>query len=133
MKAYSQDLRDRVINAYKEAQFTKAKIAETFHIGIDAVYDWINRYNETGDYSSKQGKIGGAKYKFTDKVAILNFIALNPDADGIAIRDAVAPQLAMSTFYDTLKRMEITFKKKSRNTSSAKNKSAKSLSKKSPA
>jgi len=43
----------------------------------------------------------------------LKFIENNPDSDGIAIRDAVAPELPMTTFYDTLKRMNITYKKKS--------------------
>ncbi len=58
---------------------------------------------------------------------MLNFIKDNPDADGIAIRDAVAPTLPMSTFYDTLHRMEITFKKKRLNTKNAESLSVKSL------
>ena len=60
------------------------------------------------------GFLSDTNYKFDDKERILDFIRANPDADGIAIRDAVAPKLAMSTFYDTLKRMEITFKKRTK-------------------
>lgn len=132
MKAYSQDLRERIIGAY-EKNTPIPEIVALFNVCRSTVDDWIQRFIDTGDYSSMQGKLGQPPYKFNDKQAILDFITKNPDADGIAIRDAVAPELAMSTFYDTLKRLGITFKKKSRNTSSAKNKSARNLSKRSPA
>jgi transposase len=114
MRAYSQDLRDRVVKAYCEEGMMVSKIAEVFKICTDTIYDWLKRFKTTGDYSSKQGVGCGPKCRFTDKKAILEFIKNTPDADGIAIRDAVAPDLPMSTFYDTLARMEITFKKKNR-------------------
>lgn len=120
MKAYSQDLRDRVISAHKDGKTSLEKIVSTFKICIETAKDWINRYETTGDYSSKQANGLGRQRRFTDKEALLNFIKENPDADGIAIRDAIAPELPMSTFYDTLKRMNITFKKKSRGIKSAK-------------
>lgn len=113
MKAYSQDLRDRVIRAY-EKSVPIAEIITLFNICRATVDDWIQRFIDTGDYSSRQGKSGQPPYKFNDKQAILNFISENPDADGIMIRDAVAPNLAMSTFYDTLARMEITYKKRTK-------------------
>jgi transposase len=114
MRAYSQDLRDRVVKAYCEEGMMVSKIAEVFKICTDTIYDWLKRFKTTGDYSSKQGVGCGPQCRFTDKKAILEFIKNTPDADGIAIRDAVAPDLPMSTFYDTLARMEITFKKKNR-------------------
>lgn len=119
MKAYSKDLRDRVIAAYNK-NTPIAKIVEIFKICKATANDWIKRFETTGDYSSKQGTVGQPNYKFNDKERIVEFIRANPDADGIAIRDAVAPNVAMSTFYDTLKRMEITFKKKSLNIKNAK-------------
>jgi transposase len=121
MKAYSQDLRDRVIRAYKEGKTSLDNIVGTFQICMATAKDWIKRFETTGDYSSKQANGSGRQRRFTDKAAVLNFIKDNPDADGISIRDSVAPELPMSTFYDTLKRMEITFKKKSRNIKSVRN------------
>jgi transposase len=115
MKAYSQDLRDRVIITYKEGKTSLKTITTTFKICMDTAKDWIKRFEITGDYSSRQSSVHGRRPRFTDKEAILKFIKDNPDADGITIRDAVAPAIPMSTFYDTLKRMEITFKKKSQN------------------
>jgi transposase len=114
MRAYSQDLRDRVIGAYKEG-LSLDKIAITFKLSLYAIKDWIKRYEEIGDYSSKQALGLGRPRRFSDKEEVLNFIKNNPDADGIAIRDGVAPALPMSTFYDTLKRMNITLKKRNQN------------------
>lgn len=41
MKAYSQDLRYRVIKAYSEDGLKPAKIAESFRICPDTVYDCV--------------------------------------------------------------------------------------------
>jgi transposase len=112
MKAYSQDLRDRVMSAYCEGSFTKKEICKLFKICADTLNDWINRLHTTGDYSSKQGLDCGRPQRFTDKDSILKFIYKNPDANGIEIRDSVAPDLPINTFYDTLKRMGITYKKR---------------------
>jgi len=112
MKSHSQDLRNIVISTYKQGKHSKSAISRMFRLSYDTVCEWIKREKETGDYSSKQGVGCGRKPIFDDKEAILKFLKENPDADGIAIRDAVAPNLAMSTFYDTLKRLEITYKKR---------------------
>ena len=114
MKAYSQDLRDRVILTFKQEMHTRASLSRMFHICYDTVCDWINHYETNGDYSSKQGVGCGRKQRFDDKESIFKFIESNPDADGIEIRDAVAPELPMATFYDTLKRLNITYKKRAK-------------------
>ena len=114
MKAYSQDLRDRVIICYREGSRNLTQLAARFKIGYDTIRRWVKRYNETGDYSSRQGKVGGKKYKFSDKQAVLDFISSHPDASALEIRDTVAPGLHMNTFYDSLSRMKITFKKRAK-------------------
>lgn len=115
MRAYSQDLRDKVINKYKEGTMTITAISKLFGICYESVRDWVRRYTKNGDYSSKQGVGCGGTLRFTDKDKILEYLKLNPDASGIDVRDAVAPSLPMSTFYDTLARLKITYKKKSQN------------------
>mgnify|MGYP006087239765 CR=1 FL=1 len=121
MKAYSQDLRDRVILIYESGEHNKSKISRIFNVGYDAVSEWIERYKKTGDYSSKQGIGCGRVPGYNNKQAILAFLEKNPDANGIQIRDELIPQMHMNTFYDTLKRLKITFKKKSPNTSKGQN------------
>lgn len=115
MRAYSQDLRDKVINKYKEGTMTMMAISNSFGICYESVRDWVKRYTQNGDYASKQGVGCGKAVRFTDKNKVLEYLKLNPDANGIEIRDAVAPELPMSTFYDTLARFNITYKKKNLN------------------
>ena len=83
-------------------------------LGIErhTISRWIRRYTANGDYSSRQHLQSGRKAKFADKEKVIDFLASNPDSRGIDIRDGVAPGLAMSTFYDTLRRMKITYKKR---------------------
>ena len=111
MKAYSQDLRDRVIALYKTKKYTKTELTKIFKLSYQTVFEWIKRYEESNDYSSKQHIQLGRKARFTDKKRVLEFLAQNPDSQGLDIRDALAPEIPMSTFYDTLRRMRITYKK----------------------
>jgi len=114
MKAYSQDLRDRVIELYKTKKYTKTELTKIFKLSYQTVFDWIKRYKDSNDYSSKQHIQAGRKPRFTDKKSILEFLINNPDSQGIDIRDSVASEIPMSTFYDTLKRMDITYKKRAK-------------------
>ena len=114
MKAYSQDLRDLVIKTYKDGKNNKSQIARLFVLCYDTVCDWIKRYETTGNYESKQGVDCGRKPKYNDKQSILNYIKDNPDASGIEIRNALVPTLGMSTFYLTLDRLGITYKKRAK-------------------
>ena len=111
MKAYSQDLRDRAIDLYENENYSRSKISKLLKIGYQTICEWVRRYKKTGDYSSKQHLVEGRKAQFTNKEVIIDYTNTNPDSDGIEIRDAVAPELPMSTFYDTLRRLKITYKK----------------------
>ena len=115
MRAYSEDLRDRVISKYKTRNYKIADLSKLFNIWRHTISNWISRYNENGDYKSKQHIQTGRSTIFTDKQSILEFLISNPDSQGIDIRDAVAPRMPMSTFYDTLRRMKIIYKKKNQN------------------
>jgi len=90
-------------------------ISKLFGICYESVLDWVKRYKEEGDFSSKQGVGCGRAIRFKDK--ILEYLKSYPDASGIEVRDAIAPDLPMSTFYDTLARLNITYKKKNTNIS----------------
>ena len=67
MKAYSQDLRDRVIALYKTKKYTKTELTKIFKLSYQTVFEWIKRYEELNDYSSKQHIQLGRKARFTDK------------------------------------------------------------------
>ena len=77
MKAYSQDLRDRSIDLHENKNYSKGQISKLLKIGCQILSEWIRRYKETGDYSSKQHLVKGRNARFTDKQIILDYINNN--------------------------------------------------------
>ena len=114
MKAYSQDLRDRVIAMYKTGSYSRAEIAQVLKLARDTVSEWIRRYINTGDYSSKQHCQTGRIRKFDSKQKVLDYLAKNPDVTALEMRDDIAPGVPNTTFYDSLVRMGITYKKRTK-------------------
>jgi len=53
MKAYSQDLRERVIGAVRAKQQTLAAIAQTFGVSESTVDKWAKRWRETRSVSAR--------------------------------------------------------------------------------
>ena len=104
MLSYSQDFRDIVITKYK-AGFTAEALRDFFNIDIRTVRSWIDLYETTGDYSSKQCKGCGRQASFTDKDSVERYLQENPDARGLDIREALAPDIPKNTFYDCLNRI----------------------------
>lgn len=70
--------------------------------------------------------IVGCKKLFNDKDAILDYLKSHPDADGKEFRNALAPHVTQSCFYNILNRLDITYKKEVRYKNAA-NKSAMNL------
>lgn len=126
MSSYSQDFRDIVITKYKEG-LTDKELSSFFNIDIRTTRSWINLYEATGDYKSKQGVGCGRIATFTDKEAIEMYLKEYPDAMALEIREALAPEIPRSTFYDCLNRLGFSFKKRRPNISKGKNEIDKTL------
>ena len=52
MKAYSQDLRERVIAAVDAGQQSQAAIAQTFGISESTLDKWVKRWRDTGSVAA---------------------------------------------------------------------------------
>ncbi|ABO46076.1 IS630 family transposase [Francisella tularensis] len=111
MPSYSQYFRDIVINKYEEGM-TEFELSKFFNIDKRTVVSWIEFYKRTGDYSSKQGVDCGRVASFTDKTLIEQYLIDHPDASALDIKEALAPDIPRSTFYDCLNRLGFSFKKK---------------------
>ncbi|QXF52384.1 IS630 family transposase [Francisella tularensis] len=111
MPSYSQDFRDIVINKHEEGM-TEFELSKFFNIDKRTVVSWIEFYKRTGDYSSKQGVGCGRVASFTDKTLIEQYLIDHPDASALDIKEALAPDIPRSTFYDCLNRLGFSFKKK---------------------
>jgi transposase len=112
MNAYSQDLRDKVIELYKTGNYSRLAIAELLSMCYATVRSWITQYEETGSCNIPRPVREGRRRKFDDKNLVLSYINQHPDANGKEIRKALAPNVSITSFYDTLKRMDITYKKR---------------------
>ena len=126
MSSYSQDFRDIVITKYKEG-LSEKELSNFFNIDIRTARSWINLYETTGEYKSKQGLGCGRVASFTDKEAVEKYLKEYPDAMALEIRESLAPEIPRSTFYDCLNRLGFSFKKRRRNISKEKNKIGKTL------
>ena len=120
MSSYSQDFRDIVVTKYQEG-ITELELSKFFNIDKRTVVSWINLYKTTGDYSSKQGVGCGRVASFTDKTLIEQYLIDYPDASALDIKNALAPDIPRSTFYDCLNRLGFSFKKRLQNTNKEKN------------
>ena len=60
-RAYSIDLRERVIRAVEEEGLSRNKAAGRFGIGIKTAIDWVRRHRETGSVAAKP--MGGCRPK----------------------------------------------------------------------
>src|SRR5206468_12531254 len=54
MKAYSVDLRERVISAAESGQYSQAEVSEQFHVSQSSVEKLLQRWHTTGDFSPKR-------------------------------------------------------------------------------
>lgn len=112
MNAYSQDLRNKVIDLYKTGDYTRLAIATLLSMCYATVRSWITQYEKTGSCDIPLPVREGRRRKFEDKDLVLNYLNKYPDASGKEIRAALAPNMSTTSFYDTLKRMGITYKKR---------------------
>jgi transposase len=113
-KAYSGDLRERVIEAVEHEGASRREAAERFGVSASSGIKWLQRWQETG---SAMAKPRGGSVSPLEKHAemILGLIAAQPD---LTLKETLAEllkrrlqtsQSALSRFFA---RHDITFKKK---------------------
>lgn len=65
-KAYSYDLRQKVINAIELDGMKKSEAAQIFQLSRNTINLWLKRQNETGDYQAKSTRPHRTTTKITD-------------------------------------------------------------------
>ncbi len=112
MNTYSQDLRNKVIELYKSGKSIQ-EIIEMLQMCQATVYKWVKQYKETGKCEIIKPVREGRKRLFTDEELVLKYLQEHPDANSKEMREALAPQVSIVCFYNSLKRMGFSYKKKS--------------------
>lgn len=65
-KAYSYDLRQKVLAAIELDGLSKSEASQLFHISRNTINLWLQRRAETGDVQAKPTSIPGQRQKITD-------------------------------------------------------------------
>jgi transposase len=79
MKAYSVDLRERVIKSWENGR-AQRWIAREFTIGLSTIKRWIKVYQETGSVEPRHQERMKPLIKESDLVALQTMVDVDPDA-----------------------------------------------------
>jgi transposase len=117
-RAYSQDLRDRVIDAALKEALSARSAAARFGVGIATAIVWVRRARETGSRVARpRGQPKGSKLDI-HREAILAWIAEKDDITIAEIRERLVAERGASagvgTVWTVLDRCGLTFKKRPR-------------------
>jgi len=114
MRAYSQDLRERVVRACDEGGRTRARVAELFDVSTSWVRRLLQRRRAIGSFAARP-HAGGPAPKMDEarrgRLAVL--VAEQPDATLEELRDRLGAPVHVSTICRALARLRLTVKKKS--------------------
>ena len=112
-KAYSRDLRERVVRAV-EAGASCHEAAATFEVGVSSAIRWVARWRQSGSVAAKP--MGGKRSPLdAHKDWLLALIAAEPDLTLQEIRGRLRTRgiiVAASSVWRFCDRHDLTFKKK---------------------
>jgi transposase len=108
MKAYSMDLRERVMAAYDAGRQTK-EIAKTFNVSPAWARRLKQHRRERGDIVPRVG--GGGHTSKVDPVRLQELVNQKPDATLAELRQSLKVDCALWTICKALRRLKLTYKK----------------------
>jgi transposase len=117
MKPYSVDLRQRVVDAYRQDEGSKKELAERFAISLSSVERWIRQNKATGTVTPRPNPAGKARaiVKEEDRELLVQWYKEQPDMtyDEMAARftQETGRSIGRSTMGATVLLLKITRKK----------------------
>lgn len=114
MRAFSNDLRERIVAAVERGQHTLRQIADLFMVDVSAIVRLRQRQRQTGSIAPKPHG-GGRQPKLDDaaQARLLELVRERPDATLAELREQLGIVCGLTTIHRALKRHGITRKKKS--------------------
>ena len=114
MKAYSKDIRERVIRAIERGEAPLA-VAQRLEVGFGWVYKLLRRYRSTGSYEALPSNAGvKPKLSESDLEHLRQTVHEHPDATLEELKDLSGFSVSIATISRALnKRLNITVKKNS--------------------
>lgn len=117
MKAYSVDLRQKIIDSYHTKPISQRRVAEQFSVALSFVQKLLKQYRQTGNISPKPHG-GGAQLKLSpEQLAILaELIENNNDATleelCSLLKEKTGVEVSRATMGRMTQKLNITVKKK---------------------
>lgn len=113
MKAYSQDLRERVVRACDEGRGTRQQIADLFGVSPAWIRRLLQRRREAGSFAAKPHAGGAVKMTPQRRDRLVVLVCEQPDATLAELHERLAAPVHLSTIARALLRLGLTLKKKS--------------------
>jgi transposase len=112
MRAYSQDLRERVLADCDRGRPTQ-EVADTFSVSPAWVRRLKQRRRESGETGPRRGKTGPPAKLADQQAALQQLVQEQPDATLEELRGKLAVAVSLTTLWRGLKALGITLKKSS--------------------
>ncbi len=111
MKAYSLDLRQKIIDVYEQEEISQRQLAKRFRVALSFIVKWLKQYRTTGDISPKPFK-GGVKLKLSPEnlVVLADLIENNNDATLDELCQMLKEKIGVSISRATMGRMTSSIK-----------------------
>jgi transposase len=120
MKAFSMDLRERVIAAIEVGDESQASIAVTFGVALRTVENWWRRWRETRSVAARAHAGGQAQALEGCEALLRDALKKQPDAtlDELCqrVREAKAVTVSRSMMCREMRRLKLPRKKRRRTT-----------------
>lgn len=109
-KAYSRDLRERVMAAY-DAGERPEEIAPLFRVSARCIYKWIKLRKETGSLAPRNARRGPKPKLAEHHQRLRELVAERPDATLEELRSALPVKVCIATIWATLRSLGFSLKK----------------------
>jgi transposase len=111
-KAYSYDLRQKVMQAIELDGLKKSEASELFNISRNTINLWFQRKAETGDVQVKPRPTSGSKHKITDWEKFQAFAKKHEDKTQAEMAQLWDGDISSRTISRALQKLGLTRKKR---------------------
>jgi transposase len=116
MKAYSLDLRQKIIDAYAEGNVSQRQLAKQFRVALSFIEKLLKQYRETGNIAAKVRTVQTPTKLNSEQLSVLaQIVAEKNDATLAELRAELEQKtgvlVSCSTVDRMLKRLNLTVKK----------------------
>ncbi len=118
MKAYSLDLRQKIIDVYEQEEISQRQLAKRFSVALSFIVKLLRQYRTTGELSPKPFN-GGVKLKLSPEnlVLLADLIENNNDATlnelCQMLKDKIGVSISRATMGRMTQKLQLTVKKNS--------------------